>query len=101
MLKVKFARYRLLQKAGLGRIAISLVLFCPSIALLGQTAPVQNGILSELERLAKAQQWDDLARRVEASPEHSPAIDFYYGSALAHLGRFAQADGVLRDGQRV
>lgn len=56
---------------------------------------------TQLHQLASAQQWKEIVQRVEALATRTADDDFYYGSALAHLGRLEQADAALQAGQRL
>jgi hypothetical protein len=56
---------------------------------------------SSVQRLATAGRWDELVRLVNASSTRSADVDFYYGAALAHLDRLADATAALRAGSRL
>jgi hypothetical protein len=68
---------------------------CPRICAQTSTDEEQIG------RLVAGHQWADVVRHVESLPGHTANLDFYYGSALAHLGRLADAEKALTDGQRL
>src|SRR5579872_705017 len=68
---------------------------CPRICAQTSTDEEQIG------RLVAGYQWADVVRHIESLPGHTANLDFYYGSALAHLGRLADAEKALADGQRL
>jgi tetratricopeptide (TPR) repeat protein len=51
------------------------------------------------KQLADAGQWQEILRRAEAEPHRSAEADFYYGTALAHLERWNEAEKAFRSGQ--
>jgi tetratricopeptide (TPR) repeat protein len=79
--------------------AITLLFAGISIRLWGQTP--NNPSAHEIGQLAAAQQWDEIVRRLQPLPTRSADMDFYYGSALAHLNRLAEADRALAAGQQL
>lgn len=55
----------------------------------------------ELEQLAAQQRWNDIVLRLEPITPRSASMDFYFGIALAQLGRYADAQRALEDGRRL
>jgi tetratricopeptide (TPR) repeat protein len=53
--------------------------------------PPQAEQLTKIKNLFERARWDSLTREVESTPARGAEIDFYYGSALAHLGRWQEA----------
>ncbi|HEY1270395.1 MAG TPA: tetratricopeptide repeat protein [Terriglobales bacterium] len=51
-----------------------------------------------MRRLFAEQRWQELVRRVESSPQAGADMDYYYGSALAQLGRWEEARQALLRG---
>lgn len=103
---------RLMLSSGLFRISshrysalcgrlVALICLCPAALLTGQTASQQNSAISEIKQLASTQQWEEIVRRLAATQPRTSDLDFYFGSALAHLDRFTQADAALRAGQQL
>ncbi|HUB28820.1 MAG TPA: hypothetical protein VL967_03945 [Terracidiphilus sp.] len=86
----RLRRSRLTAIAGfVVTIAVAATLLC------GQSSP------AEIKQLAAARRWDEIVHRLEGLPIRSAAMDFYYGSALAHLNRLAEADRALSAGQQL
>ncbi|HEY1802201.1 MAG TPA: tetratricopeptide repeat protein [Terriglobales bacterium] len=54
-----------------------------------------------LQELFNARQWQEVIRYAKADPHPSPNVDFYYGSALAQLGKWDEARKVFQQGQRL
>lgn len=96
-----------------GRNIRSLALFLFVISALSplnsQTpAPQTNGptpelahSIAEIRTLHSEQRWDDIVRAVSDVSPSDPDLDFYYGSALAQLGRFDDAHRALLTGHRL
>lgn len=53
-----------------------------------------------IERLYKEQSWDAIAREIH-EPSDNADIDYFYGSALAQLGRLDEARGAFLAGRRL
>ncbi|HET9167230.1 MAG TPA: tetratricopeptide repeat protein, partial [Candidatus Angelobacter sp.] len=53
------------------------------------------------KQLFEQERWSDLAQLLQQSPRNSADLDYYYGVALAHLERWAEAGKALSDGQRL
>ncbi len=75
-------------------VATLLLAACPS-------AFPQSPAQTDIRQLAEAHRWVEVVRRIETTPERTADLDFYYGSALAHLGRLLEAQNALHDGQRL
>ena len=67
--------------------------------------PPQIDNLAQIKELFAGEQWDQLVKEVESAPASVPVreaeIDYYYGSALAHLGRWNQARAAFLAGRRL
>jgi tetratricopeptide (TPR) repeat protein len=76
------------------------LLFCPPhfAANAQENRPVPN---PTLRQLFDAQQWQQIVAHAEADGHRSADVDFYYGSALAHLGRWQEAGKVFWQGQQL
>jgi tetratricopeptide (TPR) repeat protein len=70
-----------------------LLLFTFSGAALAQDSD------SSWKQLADAEQWQEIVRQAETEPPGSADMDFYYGSALAHLERWDDAKKAFVTGQ--
>jgi len=53
------------------------------------------------KQLFEQERWSDLAQLLQQSPRNSADVDYYYGVALAHLERWAEAGKALSDGLRL
>jgi tetratricopeptide (TPR) repeat protein len=76
------------------RTLVVLILFC-SFHATAQTpvAPTQSE--SAAQRLFAAEQWQQLAQSAESISQRSAELNYYYGVALAHLGRLDDAHQAL------
>ena len=67
--------------------------------------PPQIDNLAKIKELFAGERWDQLVIEVESAPATAPVreaeIDYYYGSALAHLGRWNQARAAFLAGWRL
>jgi tetratricopeptide (TPR) repeat protein len=64
-------------------------------------ALAQTGPMDAAKQLFEQERWSDLAQFLQQSPRNSADLDYYYGVALAHLERWAEARKALSDGQRL
>jgi hypothetical protein len=64
-------------------------------------AQVQTDPAPTAKELFEQERWNDLAQFLQQSPRNSADLDYYYGVALAHLERWAEARKALSDGQRL
>ena len=62
----------------------------------GQTDPTPA-----VKQLFDQERWSDLAQLLQQSLRNSADLDYYYGVALAHLERWAEAGKALSTGQRL
>jgi len=67
-----------------------LLLACVSSSVFPQTPPSPDRI-TKIQKLYEQKRWDQLVREVESAPTRGAEIDYYYGSALAHLGRWNES----------
>ena len=65
------------------------------------TAQAQTDPTPAAKQLFEQERWPDLAQLLQQSPRNSADLDYYYGVALAHLERWAEAGKALSDGQRL
>ena len=80
---------------------VAVVLLSPSLALPAQSAPPQPPVGQELQQLAAGQHWDGIVQQLQTVAPRSAEMDFYYGEALAELGRFAEAQNAFEAGRRL
>jgi tetratricopeptide (TPR) repeat protein len=78
-----------------------LLLGCVSSQGFAQQTPPQTDRIAKIQKLFEAGRWDNLIREVESTSARGAEIDFYYGSALAHLGRWDAARSAFLAGQRL
>ena len=77
------------------------VILCACLGLAVQVAPAQAPSAQEMQSLADAQRWTDIVNRLEPLHSRTADMDFYYGSALAHLERWSDAESALLAGSRL
>src|SRR6185437_2491621 len=76
------------------------VAFCTLLCMCGGTvAQSSSPSLSQVETLAAAQQWPEIARLLTPVNPRSAEMDFYLGLALAHTGRSEEAVRVFDAGR--
>lgn len=96
---------RIVIRISLRTICAQLVLFCLGSSAAAQTLPAQSASSSALDRrvrlFATAQQWSVIVRLLAPIQPRSADLDFYYGIALAHLGRLSDAQAALASGRRL
>jgi tetratricopeptide (TPR) repeat protein len=74
-----------------------------ALLIAGSTACAcaQSDPKDTTKQLFEQERWEQLAAQASASSFTSAELDYEYGVALAHLGRLAQAQAVLRAGARL
>src|SRR5260370_17528158 len=55
----------------------------------------QNMLSGSTQQLFAGEHWQEVVQSVESSPQRSPELNYYYGVALAHLGRLDDAHEAL------
>jgi tetratricopeptide (TPR) repeat protein len=76
-------------------LALLLAALC-CVPTQAQVDPAPNA-----KQLFEQERWSDLAQLLQQSPRNTANLDYYYGVALAHLERWAEAGKALSDGQRL
>jgi len=76
-------------------------MLCLCLTLPAQTTSSQPPADQELQQLADAQHWDVIASRMRPVTPRTANQDFFFGIALAHLGRLADAKDALQAGRRL
>ena len=76
------------------------MLACGSSSAFAQTPPSSDRI-AEIQKLYEQKRWDQLVREVESTPTRGAEIDYYYGSALAHLARWNESRAAFLAGRRL
>ena len=83
-------------------IALSWFLFAIGLSVYCQSRSPQNDAeLANIKQLFEQERWGDVLREVQASPVRTADLDYYEGSALAHLERWDEAEQALRAGFRI
>lgn len=81
-------------------VVLLLLLGCVSSQGFTQTSP-QTDCIAKIKNLFETERWENLVREAESTSALGAEIDFYYGSALAHLGRWDEAHAAFLAGQRL
>src|SRR5262249_35022449 len=70
-------------------LVLVVALACSGVLALAQTfSAVSPGDLKKkVEHLSAQQRWADIARELESASTRDADLDYYYGIALAQLGR--------------
>ena len=63
--------------------------------------PPQTDRATHIKELFDAERWDQLVREVELTSQRGAEIDYYYGTALAHLGHWDEARTAFLAGRRL
>ena len=66
----------------------------------GQTTP-ESGLITHIQRLFEQSKWQEIVDEFHSVPPREVNLYFYYGSALAQLGRWEAARGALLEGHRL
>jgi tetratricopeptide (TPR) repeat protein len=77
-------------------LSLLLVLSCVPLFSYGQTDSE-----SQLKQLAEQERWTEIVRQIESNPVRHSEADYYYGIALAQLGRFDSARRALLSGHHL
>ena len=77
-----------------------LVLFLTFAVSAGAQTP-EVSVVDRVKQLSEQQHWQEVAGLVESVPNPSADLDFYYGTALAQLGRWDGARQAFARGARL
>jgi tetratricopeptide (TPR) repeat protein len=75
---------------------IFLILAFSALPLLAQPAPPDHA--TEIKQLLVEERWEEIVRVAEADAERSADLNYYYGTALARLGRWDEAKRAFQIG---
>ena len=78
----------------------SVFLSCIFLATALHGSNDEDSRLSGIKQLIAEQRWQDAVALAESAPARSTDIDFYYGTALARLGRWNEAGQAFREGMQ-
>src|SRR5882724_4529595 len=77
-----------------------LILAVGSFTLHAQTSTSDPNRLAEIKQLLAEERWQEIVRLAEAEEARTADLNSYYGIALAHLGRWDDAERALKQGLR-
>ena len=80
--------------------AVFLVVLCACV-LQAQQPAIQAPAVTQLQKLAAAQQWPQIVRLLEPVQPRSAEVDYFLGIALAHTGKWRHARQVLEAGSHL
>src|SRR5215471_2078314 len=83
-------------------LVLLVALACSGVLALAQTfSAVSPGDLKKkVEHLSAQERWEDITRELESAPTRDADLEYYYGIALAQLGREHEARTVFLAGFR-
>jgi tetratricopeptide (TPR) repeat protein len=81
-------------------LGVVIVLPCSCLSLTAESGPVEPPSAQEIRTLAAGQQWEEIAGLLEPIQSRSADMDFYYGTALARLERWSEAESAFQTGFR-
>jgi hypothetical protein len=83
------------------KLPVFVVLFCISLRLSAQTGSAAIPPAEEVRQLAAEQRWQDIALLLGPLRSRSTDLNFYYGTALARLERWHDAESAFQAGFRL
>lgn len=75
-----------------------LILAVGSFTLHAQTSTSDPNRLAEIKQLLAEERWQEIVRLAEAEEARTADLNYYYGIALGHLGRWGDAERALQQG---
>jgi len=79
-------------------LGVMIVLLCSCLSLTAETGPIEPPSAQEIQKLAAGRQWEEIARLLEPMQSRSADMNFYYGTALARLERWSEAEREFQTG---
>src|SRR5207244_11226461 len=94
--------HRKMDAAGPSRKRRALIVFllCP-LYLTAQTPPANAHFIDHSHQLLHEQRWQEVIEILQSAHPRSADLDFYYGTALAKLGRWQEAHDAFESGARL
>jgi tetratricopeptide (TPR) repeat protein len=83
------------------KLRIFVVLLCSCLRLSAQTGSVAVPSAEEVRQFADEQRWQDIALLLGPLRSRSAELNFYYGTALARLERWPEAESAFQAGLRL
>ena len=80
------------------KVLLALTILLAAAEFLSAQAQVDP---TNAKQLFEQERWSDLAQLLQPTARNSADLDYYYGVALAHLERWAEAGKALSAGQRL
>jgi tetratricopeptide (TPR) repeat protein len=76
-------------------------LLCFPAPVLGQSGTSHDGQVEQAQQLLAEERWQEIVNLAQSTPAPSAELDFYYGTALARLGRWQDARKAFQAGGRL
>jgi len=95
-----FAGYSARGRA-LRPLAVVLLLISSSLLSPGQASPQNSDLTFRIRQLFEQSDWQEIVDAIQPLPSIDVDLNYYYGSALAQLGRWDEARKVLLSGRRL
>ena len=99
--KMDFAGFAASGGSLIRSAGVFLAFLCCQISLLGQNLPTTNLPAEQIKELVAAERWQEVVDFVSGLRSPSADLDFYYGTALARLGRWDEARQAFLAGHRL
>ena len=93
------ARSSTIQRALIRSLAVLLFHFAHCLFSAAQSSTPPGA--ADLHKLFEAQRWQEIIRQAEGLPSRDADIEYYYGSALAQLGRWNEARNAFLRGRKL
>jgi len=82
-------------------ISIVVFIFFFNLAILAGAQTSDGASVNRARQLSAERRWQEIVGLAESVPHPSPELDFYYGTALAQLGRWDDAQKAFAAGARL
>ncbi len=82
-------------------ISTTAVLFVLNLAVLAGAQTSNSTSIERVRKLSDEQHWQEVVNLVQSASNPSVDLDFYYGTALAQLGRWGDARRAFESGARL
>jgi len=82
-------------------VVVLVFLICFPFPVLGQAGPSDDRRVEQAKQLLAGERWQEIVDLAQSTPAPSAELDFYYGTALARLGRWEDARKAFQTGGRL